>query len=154
MQLELSLILRLFPGQTHFFFLGKSLGKRLARARSLSCDHSFCHCRGEKKVICNKIILQSAVTSLVWPPQQPSFVFGLADGKVSPYALIFIQSVRLTYSLFLCAGSDGWSQGKQIPDNLCHRFLRCLPSNEVLADRNSAVIVPFPGLQVMGWERG
>ena len=50
----------------------------------LSRDHSFYHCRGEKKVICNKIILQSAVTSLVWPTQQPSFVFGLADGKVSP----------------------------------------------------------------------
>ena len=58
---------------------------RLARAaQGLSCEHYFCHYRGEKKVICNKIILQSAVTSLVWPPQQPSFVFGLADGKVSP----------------------------------------------------------------------
>ncbi len=38
--------------------------------------------RGEKKVICNKIPVQSAVTCLVWPPQQASFVFGLADGKV------------------------------------------------------------------------
>jgi len=37
---------------------------------------------GEKKVICNKIILQSAVTCLAWPSTQPSFVFGLADGKV------------------------------------------------------------------------
>lgn len=38
--------------------------------------------RGEKKVICNKFILQSAVTCLVWPAQQSSFVFGQADGKV------------------------------------------------------------------------
>ncbi len=40
------------------------------------------NCRGEKKVICNKIILQSAVTCLEWPIQQSNFVFGLADGKV------------------------------------------------------------------------
>lgn len=38
--------------------------------------------RGEKKVICNKFILQSAVTCLVWPVQQASFIFGLADGKI------------------------------------------------------------------------
>uniref|UniRef100_A0A1X7UG21 Anaphase-promoting complex subunit 4 WD40 domain-containing protein n=1 Tax=Amphimedon queenslandica TaxID=400682 RepID=A0A1X7UG21_AMPQE len=37
---------------------------------------------GDKKVICNKIILQSAVTTLIWPVQQPTFIFGLADGKV------------------------------------------------------------------------
>ncbi|XP_011405209.1 PREDICTED: intraflagellar transport protein 172 homolog [Amphimedon queenslandica] len=37
---------------------------------------------GNKKVICNKIILQSAVTTLIWPVQQPTFIFGLADGKV------------------------------------------------------------------------
>ncbi|XP_060552918.1 intraflagellar transport protein 172 homolog [Ruditapes philippinarum] len=36
---------------------------------------------GEKKVICNKFIQQSAVTCLIWPPDQP-IVFGLADGKV------------------------------------------------------------------------
>lgn len=47
--------------------------------QSVIASHHF---RGEKKVICNKIILQSAVTCLVWPVQQPSFVFGLADGKV------------------------------------------------------------------------
>lgn len=39
-------------------------------------------CRGDKKVICNKIVLQSAVTCLVWPSQESSFVIGLADGKV------------------------------------------------------------------------
>ena len=38
--------------------------------------------RGEKKVICNKILLQSAVTCLIWPPNQGSFIFGLANGKV------------------------------------------------------------------------
>lgn len=43
----------------------------------------FLQIRGEKKVICNKIILQSAVTCLAWPSTQPSFVFGLADGKVA-----------------------------------------------------------------------
>lgn len=43
---------------------------------------SLTFCRGEKKVICNKIQVQSAVTCLIWPPQQSSFVFGMADGKV------------------------------------------------------------------------
>ena len=33
-------------------------------------------------MICNKLILQSAVTCLVWPVQQSSFIFGQADGKV------------------------------------------------------------------------
>lgn len=33
-------------------------------------------------MICNKFILQSAVTCLVWPVHQASFVFGQADGKV------------------------------------------------------------------------
>lgn len=33
-------------------------------------------------MICNKFILQSAVTCLVWPVLQSSFIFGLADGKV------------------------------------------------------------------------
>lgn len=37
--------------------------------------------RGDKKVICNKFVQQSAVTCLIWPPDQP-IVFGLADGKV------------------------------------------------------------------------
>ena len=41
----------------------------------------FVFCRGEKKVICNKFVQQSAVTCLIWPPDQP-IVFGLADGKV------------------------------------------------------------------------
>lgn len=53
-----------------------------------------------------------------------------------PYTLNFTQSAQLTYSSFLCPGSDGWSQGKQIPDNLCHRFLCRLSSNEVHADIN------------------
>lgn len=35
----------------------------------------------EKKVICNKFVQQSAVTCLIWPPEQP-IIFGLADGKV------------------------------------------------------------------------
>ena len=37
--------------------------------------------RDSKKVICNKFIQQSAVTCLIWPPDQ-NIVFGLADGKV------------------------------------------------------------------------
>ena len=73
-----------------------------------------------------------------------------------PYTLNFTQFAWLIYSLFLCPGSDGWSQGKQIPDNLCHRFLCCLPSNEVHADTNLNThgrhLVSFPGLQVMGWK--
>ncbi|BFY99323.1 hypothetical protein BsWGS_02362 [Bradybaena similaris] len=36
---------------------------------------------GEKKVICNKFVQNSAVTCLVWPPDQP-IIYGLADGKV------------------------------------------------------------------------
>ncbi|XP_077991845.1 intraflagellar transport protein 172 homolog [Glandiceps talaboti] len=36
---------------------------------------------GEKKVICNKFVQQSAVTCLMWPPDN-SIIFGLADGKV------------------------------------------------------------------------
>ena len=39
--------------------------------------------RGEKKAITAKVPLQSAVTCLIWPHTQPSFVFGQADGKVS-----------------------------------------------------------------------
>ena len=38
--------------------------------------------RGEKKVICNKFVQQSAVTCLIWPPDQP-IVYGLSDGKVN-----------------------------------------------------------------------
>lgn len=37
---------------------------------------------GDKKVICNKFVHQSAVTCLIWPPEQQSIIFGLADGKV------------------------------------------------------------------------
>ncbi|KAK3767076.1 hypothetical protein RRG08_017951 [Elysia crispata] len=36
---------------------------------------------GEKKLICNKFVQQSAVTCLIWPPDQP-IIYGLADGKV------------------------------------------------------------------------
>ncbi|KAI0233465.1 hypothetical protein LSAT2_016275, partial [Lamellibrachia satsuma] len=36
---------------------------------------------GDKKTICNKFIQQSAVTCLIWPPEQ-QIVFGTADGKV------------------------------------------------------------------------
>ena len=38
---------------------------------------------GEKKVICNKFVQQSAVTCLVWPQEQSHFVFGTAEGKVN-----------------------------------------------------------------------
>lgn len=38
--------------------------------------------RGEKKSIVNKVVLESAVTCLIWPPAQSHYVFGLADGKV------------------------------------------------------------------------
>ena len=37
--------------------------------------------RGDKKSICNKFIQQSAVTCLIWPPEQ-QIIFGTADGKV------------------------------------------------------------------------
>ena len=35
-------------------------------------------------MICNKFIQQSAVTCLIWPPDQP-IIFGTADGKVRGY---------------------------------------------------------------------
>ena len=37
--------------------------------------------RGEKKVICNKFVQSSQVTSLIWPLDGP-IVFGLLEGKV------------------------------------------------------------------------
>lgn len=37
---------------------------------------------GERKTICNKFIQQAAVTSIIWPSDQPAFIVGLADGKV------------------------------------------------------------------------
>lgn len=44
-------------------------------------------------MICNKFVQQSAVTCLIWPPDQP-IVFGLADGKVFKCTLfIFSQLV-------------------------------------------------------------
>ena len=39
--------------------------------------------RGDKKSIVNKIVLESAVTCLIWPTVQSHYVFGLADGKVT-----------------------------------------------------------------------
>ena len=46
----------------------------------ISCYHRY-H-RGDKKSIVNKIVLESAVTCLIWPTTQSHYVFGLADGKV------------------------------------------------------------------------
>ena len=46
-----------------------------------TCNFCLMSFRGEKKVICNKFIQQSAVTCLIWPADQP-IVFGTADGKV------------------------------------------------------------------------
>lgn len=40
------------------------------------------YCRGDKKAIVNKIMLESAVTCLIWPTAQSHYVFGQADGKV------------------------------------------------------------------------
>ena len=37
---------------------------------------------GERKTICNKFIQESAVTAMVWPPDQPAFIIGLASGKI------------------------------------------------------------------------
>ena len=45
---------------------------------------------GEKKVICNKFIQQSAITCLVWPHEQSHFVFGTAEGKVHCYCIVVI----------------------------------------------------------------
>jgi len=37
--------------------------------------------RSDKKTICNKFVQQSAVTCLIWPPDQ-QIIFGTADGRV------------------------------------------------------------------------
>lgn len=37
--------------------------------------------RSDKKTICNKFVQQSAVTCLIWPPDQ-HIIFGTADGRV------------------------------------------------------------------------
>lgn len=37
--------------------------------------------RSDKKAICNKFVQTSAVTCLMWPPDQ-QIIFGCADGKV------------------------------------------------------------------------
>lgn len=39
--------------------------------------------RGDKKSIVNKVVLESAVTCLIWPMVQSHYVFGQADGKVT-----------------------------------------------------------------------
>eukprot|EP00116_Pleurobrachia_bachei_P009927 sb/3470189/ len=37
---------------------------------------------GDRKTISNKFLQEAAVTSMVWPPDQPAFIIGLANGKV------------------------------------------------------------------------
>ncbi|WAR22903.1 IF172-like protein [Mya arenaria] len=58
---------------------------------------------GEKKVICNKFIQQSAVTCLIWPPEQP-IVFGLADGKTNKSSTIYGTD---SYVVSLAANPSG-----------------------------------------------
>ena len=53
-------------------------------------------CRGEKKAIVAKVSLTSAVTCLMWPPSQQSFVFGQADGKVGCICWCKVILVYLT----------------------------------------------------------
>jgi len=43
--------------------------------------------RNDKKTICNKFVQQSAVTCLIWPPDQ-QIVFGTADGRVKMLLLL------------------------------------------------------------------
>jgi len=40
--------------------------------------------RSDKKTICNKFVQQSAVTCLIWPPDQ-QIIFGTADGRVRQF---------------------------------------------------------------------
>lgn len=44
-------------------------------------DSFYKNYRGDKKVICNKFIVSSAVTCLIWLTEGP-LIFGTADGKV------------------------------------------------------------------------
>ncbi|XP_048583111.1 intraflagellar transport protein 172 homolog [Nematostella vectensis] len=66
---------------------------------------------GEKKVICNKFIQQSAVTCLIWPPEQANIVFGLADGKVRLASLKTNKSQTIygtdSYVVSLAANPSG-----------------------------------------------
>jgi hypothetical protein len=54
------------------------------------CITFICY-RGEKKIICNKFVQQSAVTCLMWPIDQP-IVFGLADGKACVYNVLTLYT--------------------------------------------------------------
>uniref|UniRef100_A0A3B4Z6I6 Intraflagellar transport protein 172 homolog n=1 Tax=Stegastes partitus TaxID=144197 RepID=A0A3B4Z6I6_9TELE len=48
---------------------------------------------GDKKTICNKFVLTSAVTCLLWPAEN-AIVYGLVDGKVIKYLLCFSISAK------------------------------------------------------------
>ena len=47
----------------------------------------------------NKVVLESAVTCLIWPPAQSHYVFGLADGKVGVVVVVFINIVQTQHEL-------------------------------------------------------
>ena len=66
---------------------------------------------GDRKVICNKFLQQSAVTCLIWPPENQFIVFGLADGKVRIANLKTNKSQTLygtgVYTVSLCCNTSG-----------------------------------------------
>ena len=53
--------------------------------------------RGDKKTICNKFVQQSAVTCLIWPPEQ-QIIFGTADGKVSTTCIYISVNEKFHHS--------------------------------------------------------
>jgi len=59
-----------------------------------------CDRRNDKKTICNKFVQQSAVTCLIWPPDQ-QIIFGTADGRVSWLNNILTVKI-MTIMLMLC----------------------------------------------------
>jgi len=71
------------------YFMDKRLKrKQLSQLHlkiSIKIEMVYKHCgvffRSDKKTICNKFVQQSAVTCLIWPPDQ-QIIFGTADGRV------------------------------------------------------------------------
>lgn len=66
---------------------------------------------GDRKVICNKFLQQSAVTCLIWPPENQFIVFGLADGKVRAANLKTNKSQTVfgtgVHCVSICASPSG-----------------------------------------------
>jgi len=66
---------------------------------------------GDRKVICNKYLQQSAITCLIWPPDNQLIIIGLSDGKVRAANLKTNKSNTIygtgVHCVSLCASPSG-----------------------------------------------